>query len=125
MFRRLCFIFLWSFLLACTKNDPAPSIVGTWKEKSVIVSGCTNTSLNGSTTCGATCISLIIDSKTVSTNGGAPAPYSISGGTITLMVGSTYTSSTYTVTATTLTIITQYPPAVGGCLNVTTFTRVG
>ncbi len=111
-------------LAGCSKNDPIPTIRGTWKQKDVVVTGCTNASLNGTTTCTTSCVSLIIDSNTVSTNGGAPAYYSISGDTITLTVGSTTTQSTYTVTSTTLTISTQSSPANGGCLNVTTFTRL-
>lgn len=107
---------------ACSKDDPTFSLVGTWQQKSIVTSGCFDPSLNGTQTCSASCAIIVFTSTTVATNGGAPVDYTLKGSTIT--IGSSGFSSTYSVTATTLTLSTQYSAASGGCLVVTKYDKV-
>lgn len=109
----------------CSKTaDPvaaaAPSLVGTWKETSNSITGCTGTlsSLNHTETpCSISCGTYVFTtttytySNTLGSSGSGT--YTTSGSTFTIPggVGGTYT---YTVTATTLT--TSY--VGGGCVFV-------
>ncbi len=116
-------VLLILFLVSsCSKSDPGFSLVGTWQQTSIVTSGCLNQALNGTQTCTASCGTIVFTSTTIATNGGTPVDYTLKGNTIT--IGSSGFASTYSVTATTLSLSTQYNTASGGCLSVSNYTRV-
>lgn len=119
-------IVLISFVLVnCSKSsDPAPSIVGTWLQTSMSTSGCTNTSLNiAEMPCTPACSTLVFTSTQFTNSlagNNSSGTYTLSGNTIVFSNG---LPTTYTITATTLTLVTDISSISAGCKRTEKYTR--
>lgn len=92
--------------LSCSKKeDPAPSLIGSWKWVSDITTNCTDPADNGTYNC-TDCYILSFTATTFTFSFGSDSitgTYSTSGNNLTMTVtGSTPTTGTYTLGATTL-----------------------
>jgi hypothetical protein len=124
-------IFALFFLFTdCSKSDPAPSIIGSWRAVNNAASGCTDPLQNlAATTCNASCETLVISSTQITiTIPGSSAttvyPYTVSGSTMTITTPSTTIVANFVVSSTTFTISTQATPANGNCLKTTNYSRI-
>lgn len=102
-------------------NDPDP-LLGTWVEKSYTQSGCDNPDNNVNETCTSGCDEIVITESNVTIDG-ASYPYTKTSTTITVTIGGSPTVVTYVITGSTLTITQVHDSSVGGCTNVTVYTR--
>ncbi len=124
---RMGILLLLVSAIACSKKeDPAPSIVGTWKSSTEIKSNCTDPNDNGTQTCTTDCFTITFTASTFTLTipglGGLNGNYTTSGSTLTLTVsGGSPTSGTYALTATTLTLTTT--DSSSGCTVVDTLIR--
>jgi hypothetical protein len=114
-------------LFDCSKkNDPAPSLTGTWKETSNSTIGCTDTSANQPETACSNCFTLTFTTTTWTVNGSPPSAgtYTTSGSSITIVPATGgSTTFTYALTATTLTLTFDGGAGNGNCKSVTKLTR--
>lgn len=128
---RLLLLLLTAVLVDCSKSsDPAPpSLLGTWKETTRSTTNCTDTGLNSPETACTDCTTVVLSATnnvntwTATSPGGSPqagtwspgGPYTNTTGFISVTSGSSTVAFTYTMDATTLTLVqdTGYPGA--GC----------
>lgn len=112
----------------CKKDDPAPTpaemMVGSWKEVSYVRSGCTDAADNESSTCTASCETLVVSATTLTFGTEPPYPYTADGSALSVTVSGTIYIVTIAVTATTLTTTIQDSPADGNCKKVTNYTKL-
>ncbi|MBL7851259.1 MAG: lipocalin family protein [Cyclobacteriaceae bacterium] len=110
---------------ACSKDEPTPSLMGTWKFASETRSNCTDPADNGTGTCTADCFTLTFTatSYTFSAPGMTTVngTYTTSGNSITFTTsGGSSSTGTYTLKATTLELIAT---TSNGCTQVHTYNK--
>jgi hypothetical protein len=107
----------------CKKDDPAPALalVGSWKQVSMVSTGCTDPDENGTYNCTTPdCEILLFTATTLSVDGDVPANYTVSGNTLTV----DGEALTFAISGTTLTVTFQDDLANGGCHLVITYKKV-
>lgn len=122
-------------VVSCKKDDnpPLPAYLGSWRETNFVSSACTDPLDNEVHACPeieCEAIAFSTTNITITKPGVDPPaiyPYTASGTTLTVNVGgSTGTiTATVIVSGTTLTFSFQNSVADGGCLHVTTYSKIG
>ena len=123
-------VLMFSLLFAaCSKSaDPvaaAATLVGTWKNTTVGISGCTGTLsiLNSSIACPSNC-TWVFTATTIAIGTSGAAPYTTSGSTLSITSGGTSGTFTYVLTATSLVLTQDAATLLGpGCKTTFTFTK--
>jgi hypothetical protein len=116
--------FLLAFLLAlgCSKDDPQPSLIGTWKEGRTFAGGCADALNNGNSTCATSC-SAVITAKTITwpSISSAALNYTLSGKTLAIQGTGASITFTYELTAGALTL--AFKEVSDGCTYTVYFSK--
>lgn len=111
-------------VISCKKDDPKPSLVGTWTLATYLAVNCTDPGDNADETCTSSCTTFVFTETTLTVTDPGSSPdvltYTTSGtNTITLMDGTdVFAVATYTISGSVLTATFVDPDT--GC--TTTFT---
>lgn len=113
----------WLFLalvvaLGCSKDNPKPSLIGTWKEGRTIF-GCPDGSFD-KTTCTGNC-NVVVTATTLTDTDQTIYTYTVSGSTITFKSTVATYIYTFELTAGTFTIAQTQS---NGCVSTTYYTKV-
>lgn len=111
--------------LGCSKKeDPAPSLIGSWKLVSETTTNCTDPGDNGTHSC-TDCYILTFTATTFTMSFGGTSisgTYSTSGNDLTMtLTGGPPTTGTYTLSATTLS--TAFTHITSGCTVTSSYSR--
>lgn len=125
------FFFLVALLLpffeGCqSDDDPDPGqaalLIGAWQGTKYEATNCNDPDENETTTCTSSCEILIVTATTISFDGDVYS-YTAKGKKLTLNLGGTKITTTYSISGTTLTINYQSTEAQGGCTIVSTYEK--
>lgn len=113
-------LFLLTLVIAfgCSKDDPKPSLIGTWKEGRSII-GCPDGSSQKST-CTGSC-NAVITATTFTDTDKSVYTYTVTGNTMTLKAGATTINFTYELTVGSLILASTDP---SGCVFTVYYTKI-
>jgi hypothetical protein len=107
--------------LGCAKEDPKPSLVGTWKESVTILGGCASA---GKYTCSSNCNLVITDKDLTDSSGKFTYTATIKNGSKTITaqsVGGSPFDITYELTVGSLILVFN---DINGCTNTIYYTKI-